>query len=98
MRAFSTGSPDAIAIEHRGEAITYRALEGAASLVRDRLRDAGIGAGAHVGVLVADRALVVASLLGILAHGGVFVPLDPAHPARHLADLARAAGLACLII
>ncbi|CAM5401573.1 D-alanine--D-alanyl carrier protein ligase [Streptomyces californicus] len=81
-------------------ALTYREspdfaakgrLRRAAGLRSDRERELRIG-------VVAHRSLpVYPVLLGVLAAGGSYVPLDPAAPVRRLREVARRAELAAVV-
>ena len=77
-------TPDALAVGMPPDGLTYAELD----RVQDRLarRLAALGPGPEVpfGVLM-DRSLdLVAALLAILKAGAVYLPLDPAYPARRL--------------
>src|SRR5829696_1010549 len=85
------------AIEYHGRTITYRELADASHAINAALSDAGVRKGSRVGVLAEDRSIVVASLLGILERGAIFVPLDPAHPTKYLEQLAETAELHCVM-
>src|SRR6185295_10846480 len=87
-------APDAIALEAGPLALSYGGLAACAERIAARLIDAGVGPEVVVAVLLERSAEGVATLLGVLRAGGVYLPLDPAHPEerlrRMLAD-ARAA-------
>jgi amino acid adenylation domain-containing protein len=59
---------------------TYRALAAAAGGVGDRLRELGIAPGDVVAIHAERGPHAAAAALGIWAAGGVYLPLDPAHP------------------
>lgn len=77
-------SPDAVAVVHRGEAITYRALDRWSSGIAAALVDAGVGEGDRVGLLLERSPAVLAAILGVWRTGAVYVPLDPAYPSHRL--------------
>ena len=64
---------------------TYADLAAAAGRLAHRLRRLGVGPEVAVAVLLERSPELVATLLGVLAAGGFFVPLDPAHPPERLA-------------
>lgn len=64
-----------------------------ASRLAARLRAAGVGAEVRVGVCVERSCNLFVALLAVLKAGGVFVALDPRHPAARLDWLAQDAGL-----
>src|SRR5262245_11145374 len=83
-------SPDAIAVEAGGAALSYRALDARANRLARHRRGRGVGPGAFVG-LWAERSLdALVGILGVLKAGGAYVPMGPNWPAdraRHvLAD------------
>lgn len=82
-------TPDAIALVHEGQSLSYAALDARANRVAHVLRDLGAGPGVPVG-LCCERGLdLVVGALGILRAGAAYVPLDPAYPADRLAHFMR---------
>ncbi|MEM7049302.1 MAG: amino acid adenylation domain-containing protein [Acidobacteriota bacterium] len=79
-------------IEAGGEVWTYGELTAAAADLARRLRGAGVGPEACVGLYLERGAPLVASWLGVLLAGGVCLPLDPAHPRRRIVALLADAG------
>ncbi|HEV8558082.1 MAG TPA: non-ribosomal peptide synthase/polyketide synthase [Actinophytocola sp.] len=77
--------PDAVAVEHGTEALTYAELDTRANQLAARLADLGVGPGVRVGLYVERGHNAVIGLLGVLKAGGVYVPLDPHYPAERLA-------------
>jgi len=69
-------------------------LDARASRLAARLRAAGVGVEVRVGVCVERSCELFVALLAVLKAGGVFVPLDPHHPAARLDWIAKDAGLA----
>ncbi|MER6411897.1 amino acid adenylation domain-containing protein [Streptomyces humidus] len=80
--------PEKCAIECDGRGTTYAEL---AHRVRATARELGPEPG-PVGVLTDRSEDTVVALLGILAAGGVYVPVDPAFPAARQRALLEAAG------
>jgi len=78
-------TPDAIAIV-AGEStrITYRELDARAGRLAGRLRAAGVGADALVGLFLERTPQLLIAILAILKAGGAYVPLDPKYPADRL--------------
>jgi len=90
--ARASAAPFEPAVRCGGVTWTRGELAAAARRVAFRLHQAGVGPEVPVG-LVAERSLeMVAGLLGILAAGGCFVPVDPEHPAGRVADVLAASG------
>ncbi|MEU5631215.1 amino acid adenylation domain-containing protein [Streptomyces rishiriensis] len=80
--------PEKCAIECDGRESTYAEL---AHRVRATARELGTAPG-PVGVLTDRSEATVVALLGILAAGGVYVPVDPSFPAARRQALLEAAG------
>jgi amino acid adenylation domain-containing protein/thioester reductase-like protein len=77
-------SPDAIAIEHRGQCWTYQELNTRVNHLAHYLCQQGLVSGDLVGLYV-DRSFdMIVGLLAVLKAGGAYVPLDPAYPADRL--------------
>ena len=77
-------TPDAIAIVHRGTALTYRELNRRANLVAAELRKRGVGPDVMVGIFVERGVEMLVGLLGVLKAGGAYLPMDPQYPADRL--------------
>src|ERR1700689_1331538 len=75
------GCPDAPALDDGRAAFSYRALAAEVGSLAARLRRAGIGAGDHVGVRVpSGTADLYVAILGVLAAGAAYVPVDVDDP------------------
>jgi len=81
-------TPDAVAVIHGLDRLSYRALDARANQVANALIARGVGPGAFVGVLMERTAEIVVAILGILKSGAAYVPLDPAYPKERI-DLVR---------
>ncbi|MCX5202702.1 non-ribosomal peptide synthetase [Streptomyces sp. NBC_00237] len=57
----------------------------------------GVGRGARVGVCLPRGGSLVVAMLAVWRAGAAYVPLDPHHPRRRLAEVAGRAGLHLLI-
>jgi amino acid adenylation domain-containing protein len=95
--ARAAAAPEAIAVEHLGEQLSYGELAARAGRLARRLRRLGIGPGDRVGICLERSATLVTALLGVLAAGGAYVPLDPTHPAERLRFLLADADLRLLM-
>ncbi|HEU0013606.1 MAG TPA: amino acid adenylation domain-containing protein, partial [Longimicrobium sp.] len=85
FEARAAAAPDAVAVVQGGWALTYRELDERAGRLAARLRAAGVAPETRVAVLLDRSPEAVAALLGVLKAGGVYVPLEPGHPAERLA-------------
>lgn len=80
-----TRTPEAIAVKHNGEQVTYRELNRMANGLARRWRELGVGPETTVAVFLRRTSRMVAALLAILKAGGAYVPLDPEYPPQRLA-------------
>jgi amino acid adenylation domain-containing protein len=85
-------SPDAIAVEHAAERLTYREVDRRANQLAHHLRARGVGPDALVGVCLERRPALVIALVAVWKAGGAYVPLDPALPRARLRLLLGDAG------
>ncbi|KVE78391.1 non-ribosomal peptide synthetase [Burkholderia cepacia] len=96
IRELARLAPDAPAIAapfQNGLRLSRGALDARASRLARQLRAAGVGAEVRVGVCVERSCELFVALLAVLKAGGVFVPLDPRHPAARLDWIVRDAQL-----
>lgn len=77
-------TPEAIAVIHDGEALSYAQLNHKANRVAQILRSQGVQNGQLVAICVERSPELIYGLLGILKAGGAYVPLDPNYPAERL--------------
>ncbi|RXV73800.1 amino acid adenylation domain-containing protein [Burkholderia stabilis] len=87
IRELARVAPDAPAIAapfQNDLRLSRGALDARASRLARQLRAAGVGAEVRVGVCVERSCELFVALLAVLKAGGVFVPLDPRHPAARL--------------
>ncbi len=79
--------PDAIAVEFEGQRLSYAELNARANRLARRLREAGVGPDARVGVHLQRGLWLPIALLAALKAGGAYLPLDPDLPAQRLAEM-----------
>ncbi|WP_062608710.1 non-ribosomal peptide synthetase [Caballeronia calidae] len=97
IKALARLRPEAAALAfdaHDDACLTRGELDARASRLAAQLRAAGVGAEVRVGVCVERSCELFVALLAVLKAGGVFVPLDPHHPAARLDWIANDANLA----
>ncbi|CAG6399285.1 amino acid adenylation domain-containing protein [Streptomyces cocklensis] len=92
VRAAAYAAPDAVAVSGDGGSRTYRDLVAAAHRIGHGLRRRGVGSGDVVGLCAHRNVELVAGLLGVLAAGAAYLPLDPTAPAARLGFIAADAG------
>ncbi|MCP4664144.1 MAG: amino acid adenylation domain-containing protein, partial [bacterium] len=86
-------TPDAVAMVSGDACWSFRQLNACADQLADHLRSLGVDRPETVVGIAAERGPeTVVGLMGILKAGGVYLPLDPTHPADRLAFLLRDAG------
>ena len=77
-------SPDAVAIVHGNEQLTYRELNTRANQLAHHLNSFGVGPEVLVGICLERSLEMIVAVLGILKAGGAYVPLDPEYPMERL--------------
>ncbi len=77
-------TPDAPALAHGGDTLTYAELDRRSGRLARRLRRLGVGPETRVGVCLERTPELVVALLAVLRAGGAWVPLDPAYPRERL--------------
>ncbi|MFE4664888.1 amino acid adenylation domain-containing protein [Streptomyces sp. NPDC056716] len=97
VAAQAARTPRAVAVEHRGQPLTYAELHQQAEQMARRLRLLGVGPETVVGICVDRGADWVRAALGVLRSGGAFLPLDPQHPTERLAFMAGDSGMRVLL-
>ena len=90
-------TPDAIAVVHEAEAITYSDLNARANRLAHHLQQLGVGVESLVGICIPRSPEMVMAVLAILKAGGAYVPLDPAYPKDRLAFMLSDSGAGVLL-
>lgn len=90
-------TPEAVALEFGGTAVTYRALEARANRLAHYLQRQGVGPDRRVAILLERSVEFVVSILAILKAGGAYVPLDPSYPRGRLQVMLEEAGATVLL-
>ncbi|MFH8759306.1 amino acid adenylation domain-containing protein [Streptomyces atroolivaceus] len=85
-------TPDAIALVFGGQELSYAGLEARTARFARRLRALGAGPETVVASCQERGIDAVVTLLGVLRAGAVYVPLDPRHPERRLAQTLEDSG------
>lgn len=85
VEAHAVQHPTAIALRFGSQHLTYAELNQRANQLAHFLTHNGIRAGDRVAVCIQPSLEIAICLLGILKAGGIYVPLDPTHPAGRLA-------------
>ncbi len=97
VRAAARATPDAVAVSGDDGTLTYRELVAAAHRIGHGLLRRGVAAGDVVGLCAHRGVELVTGVLGILAAGAAYLPLDPTYPASRLEYIAADAGAKLII-
>jgi amino acid adenylation domain-containing protein len=92
-----TRTPDAVAVVLGEQRLTYAELNGRVKRLASRLIESGVRPETVVGVALDCSVARVEAVLAVSKAGGVYLPLDPAHPPARIAEMLRDAG-ALLVI
>ncbi|MFD4671473.1 amino acid adenylation domain-containing protein [Lentzea sp. NPDC058450] len=90
-------TPDATAVEHGAESLTYAELGRRARRMANLLRSKGIRSGDLVGVCLPRGVDLIVTILGVLQAGATYVPIDPEHPLDRVRFVLDDAGLAAVV-
>ena len=90
-------TPDAIAVVHENQHLTYRELNNRANQLAHYLRSFGVEADRLVGLCVERSINMIVGVLGILKAGGAYVPLDPEYPTERLSFMLLDAQISVLL-
>ena len=75
----AAATPDAIAIVHEDNKLTYGELNARANRLARHLRSVGVLPDMHVALCFERSAEMIVALLAVLKAGGAYVPLDPSY-------------------
>ncbi len=78
-------TPEALALIHSGQSLTYQALNERANQVAHYLIGQGVKPGDVVGLCLPPSADLIVGLFGILKAGGTYLPMDVQYPDERLA-------------
>src|SRR4051812_16757808 len=85
-------SPDSVAVVDSGIPVSYAELDVRARRIAAALRARGVGRETLVGLCCGRGAGLIAGMLGILAAGGAYLPLDPDYPDEWIDHLLADSG------
>ncbi|WP_439673538.1 non-ribosomal peptide synthetase [Embleya sp. MST-111070] len=90
--------PDAIAVVSiEGDTLTYGELHARACGLTNRLRAAGVGHEDRVAVTVPRSPTAIVALLGVLAAGAAYVPIDPDFPLERQRFMVRDSAVSAVV-
>ena len=85
-------TPGSPAVTFRDTTLSYGELDALANRLAHRLRAAGVGRGAYVGVCLPRSLEMVVGLIGVLKAGAAYVPLSPEDPDLRIRGALHEAG------
>lgn len=97
LRRTAGQHPGAVAASCGGQRLSYAGLVDRVDQLADHLRQRGVRDETVVGVCLERSLDLLVALLGVLAAGGAYLPLDPGHPAQRLAGIAADASAELVI-
>jgi len=98
IREQALRTPRRTAIECDGRSVSYEGLASRAHALARTLRARSVGQGDVVGICMPRGIEMVVGLLGIMASGAAYLPLDPAYPAERLRLVADDAAVQHLLV
>jgi amino acid adenylation domain-containing protein len=84
FEAQAARAPDAIALVHGEQRLSYAELNAQANRLAHHLRVMGVGPDSRVAICVDRGSEMVMAMLATLKAGGAYVPLDPAYASERL--------------
>lgn len=98
IQARAAACPQAPAVEHLGESVTYAELDHRATALARLLIEHGVRPGAHVGLFLTRSVAMVVGMLAVLKAGAAYVPQDiRLTPPPHLRHIAAVAGIEAVL-
>ncbi|APE36002.1 hypothetical protein BOX37_21015 [Nocardia mangyaensis] len=98
LDAAAARDPHAVAAVFEGAEITYGTLAARANRFARGLIDCGVGPETPVAVAVPRGIELLVVLHGVLAAGGVYVPIDPAQPADRIGHVLETAAPRLVVV
>ncbi|MUM27543.1 non-ribosomal peptide synthetase [Mycolicibacterium sp. CBMA 295] len=97
LAAAVAADPDAPAVIDGARQLSYRELDEASNRLARVLIEVGVGPERAVGVAIDRCAELVTAWWAVLKAGGVYVPVDRAHPAERIATVLDTVATACVL-
>ena len=88
---------DKIALSNADGDMTYANLNSYIGAVQKILQDKKVQPGEVVAVVARRTPATVAMLLGVMAHGAVYLPIDPGYPDERLEFMLKDSGANCVL-
>ncbi len=97
LAAAAATHPDALAVVDGTREMSYRELDELSTRLARVLIEAGVGPERAVGVAMDRCVELVVAWWAVLKAGGVYVPVDRAHPAERIATVFDAVAAVCVL-
>ncbi|VBA35113.1 Dimodular nonribosomal peptide synthase [Mycobacterium pseudokansasii] len=97
LAAAVAADPDAVAVIDGAREVSYRELDEWSTRLARVLIEAGVGPQRAVGVAMDRCAQLVVAWWAVVKAGGVYVPLDRAHPVGRIATVLDAVDAVCVV-
>jgi amino acid adenylation domain-containing protein len=97
IEARAARRPEASAIVHEDERMSYGELNARANRLARHLARLGVGPEVRVAICLERGPEMIVSLLAVLKAGGAYVPLDPGYPPERLRFMLADSGVAVLL-
>lgn len=97
IRQSAVRTPEAVALRGPDSVLTYRQMMRRVDGLAATLRERGVGPGHQVAVHLPRSPEMIIAMLGVLACGAAYVPLDPANPAARLQHILNDSGSVLLL-
>ncbi|VBB81510.1 Putative Nonribosomal peptide synthetase [Podospora comata] len=85
--------PNAVAVCSLEGSLTYLEVDEHSSSLATQLVDAGVSTGTFVGVCFDKSIWTVVAILAVFKAGGIYVPIDPAHPRSRIEESVERVGI-----
>jgi hypothetical protein len=85
--------PDSVAVCSLDDSLTYRDVDIHSSSLARQLVDSGVRVGTYVGVCFDKSIWTVVASIAVFKAGGVYVPIDPAHPRGRIEEIVKVAQI-----
>ncbi|MEV6098142.1 non-ribosomal peptide synthase/polyketide synthase [Nocardia sp. NPDC051981] len=90
-------TPDAVALEFRGERLTYAQFAARVTVLARHLRDLGVGPDVLVAIAARRSFEMLVGMYAILEAGGAYLPIDPDHPSDRISYVLEVSAPALLL-
>ena len=97
LAAAVAADPDAVAVVDGARSLSYRELDEWSTRLARVLIEAGVGPERAVGVAMDRCVELVVAWWAVVKAGGVYVPVDRAHPVERIATVLDAVGAVCVL-